>query len=259
MEKESSSSSSKYIPLYHHEQVPFQSFQLRPSQNTKSAIQQNHPSTAISTMNNTDNNNSTNSCDLQDIIICYQSQPDLLRLILSSKLEEDKRRAEEAKLKAKELDLLLLQQQQMMTPALSSPSTSSSSTIPTPSMTSGDNSNLAYSSFAFTSMHHQPSSMDTSFTSISHPMSTSVTSPPSLSASSPSSQKRPTANQSSSSSSFSASPPSPPSMSYGLKRNDMNSFNIHDHSSDEIAQRSFQPQNCLPASSPSSFLPLAAE
>ncbi|KAG0172002.1 hypothetical protein DFQ28_003008 [Apophysomyces sp. BC1034] len=52
------------------------------------------------------------SCDLQDVILYYQSQPDLLRLILLSKVEEDKRRAEEAKLKAKELDLLLLQQQQ---------------------------------------------------------------------------------------------------------------------------------------------------
>ncbi|KAL0090825.1 DNA-binding WRKY transcription factor [Phycomyces blakesleeanus] len=49
------------------------------------------------------------SCDLQDVIICYQSQPDLLKLILLSKVEEDKRRAEEAKLRAKELDLLLLQ------------------------------------------------------------------------------------------------------------------------------------------------------
>ncbi|KAG0745741.1 hypothetical protein G6F57_007789 [Rhizopus arrhizus] len=51
--------------------------------------------------------------DLQDIIYSYQSQPELLKLILSSKLEEDKRRAEEAKLRAKELDLLLLQQHQM--------------------------------------------------------------------------------------------------------------------------------------------------
>ncbi|KAI9022832.1 hypothetical protein CLU79DRAFT_750976 [Phycomyces nitens] len=49
------------------------------------------------------------SCDLQDVIICYQSQPELLKLILLSKVEEDKRRAEEAKLRAKELDLLLLQ------------------------------------------------------------------------------------------------------------------------------------------------------
>lgn len=73
--------------------------------------------------NNTNMNNSSNSnpainpvsCDLQDVIIYYQSQPELLRLILLSKVEEDKRRAEEAKLRAKELDMFLLQQQQQMT------------------------------------------------------------------------------------------------------------------------------------------------
>ncbi|KAI8637398.1 hypothetical protein BD408DRAFT_424603 [Parasitella parasitica] len=43
--------------------------------------------------------------DLQDVIQQYQSQPELLKLILTSKVEEDKRRAEEAKLRAKELDL----------------------------------------------------------------------------------------------------------------------------------------------------------
>lgn len=51
------------------------------------------------------------ACDLKDIVLYYQSQPELLRLILMSKVEEDKRRAEEAKLKAKELDLLLHHQQ----------------------------------------------------------------------------------------------------------------------------------------------------
>ncbi|KAI8391105.1 uncharacterized protein BYT42DRAFT_478386, partial [Radiomyces spectabilis] len=50
--------------------------------------------------------------DLQDVILYYQSQPELLRLILLSKVEEDKRRTEEAKLRAKELDLMILQQQQ---------------------------------------------------------------------------------------------------------------------------------------------------
>ncbi|KAL9542810.1 hypothetical protein MBANPS3_008422 [Mucor bainieri] len=43
--------------------------------------------------------------DLQEVIQQYQSQPELLKLILTSKVEEDKRRAEEAKLRAKELDL----------------------------------------------------------------------------------------------------------------------------------------------------------
>ncbi|KAI8972059.1 hypothetical protein BDF20DRAFT_788414, partial [Mycotypha africana] len=47
--------------------------------------------------------------DLQHIIQQYQSQPELLKLILTSKVEEDKRRAEEAKLRAKELDIYLQQ------------------------------------------------------------------------------------------------------------------------------------------------------
>jgi hypothetical protein len=71
------------------------------------------------------NNPATNpvSCDLQEVIIYYQSQPELLRLILLSKVEEDKRRSEEAKLRAKELDLFLLQQQQQQLAASCSPQT----------------------------------------------------------------------------------------------------------------------------------------
>lgn len=49
--------------------------------------------------------NETPLYDLQEVIQQYRSQPELLKLILSSKVEEDKRRAEEAKLRAKELDL----------------------------------------------------------------------------------------------------------------------------------------------------------
>lgn len=45
--------------------------------------------------------------DLQSVISQYQGNPELLRLILSSKVEEDKRRTEEAKLKTKELDLYI--------------------------------------------------------------------------------------------------------------------------------------------------------
>ncbi|SAM07731.1 hypothetical protein [Absidia glauca] len=52
----------------------------------------------------------TPSCDLQQILFYYRSQPDLLQLILESKLQEDRRRSEEARLRAKELDWLLLQQ-----------------------------------------------------------------------------------------------------------------------------------------------------
>ncbi|KAF7723466.1 hypothetical protein EC973_002020 [Apophysomyces ossiformis] len=95
----------KVVPLYHHEQVPFQS------------IQRQQPTKHLSTHDQQDawrpQPQNPASYDLQDVIIYYQSQPELLRLILLSKLEEDKRRAEEAKLRAKELDLMLLQQQQM--------------------------------------------------------------------------------------------------------------------------------------------------
>ncbi|KAI8090040.1 uncharacterized protein BX664DRAFT_365759 [Halteromyces radiatus] len=209
------------------------------------------------------NNTSPSSCDLQDIIMCYQSQPDLLRLILSSKLEEDKRRAEEAKLKAKELDLLLIQQQQqMMTPTLtSSPSTTSSSTGP--SVTSND----AYSTFGFHSIQQQQqqeSSMDTSsspsFNGMIQSMNNNnnnVTSPPTISSSPHHRKSSPitftTSSSVSSSGISSLAPPSPPP-SYGIRRsvtNDPTSFNLHDHptSSDDINQP--------PASSPSSFLPLA--
>src|SRR3982074_2775827 len=49
------------------------------------------------------------SSDLNEVIHSYQSRPDLLKLILRSKVEEDKRRTEEARLRTKEIDLLLLQ------------------------------------------------------------------------------------------------------------------------------------------------------
>ncbi|ORZ20639.1 hypothetical protein BCR42DRAFT_409184 [Absidia repens] len=45
--------------------------------------------------------------ELQDVIQQYKAHPELLKLILTSKVEEDKRRAEEAKLRAKELDYYL--------------------------------------------------------------------------------------------------------------------------------------------------------
>ncbi|KAI8976269.1 hypothetical protein BDB01DRAFT_838186 [Pilobolus umbonatus] len=77
------------------------------------------------------------TCDLQDIIIYYQSQPELLRLILLSKVEEDKRRTEEAKLRAKELDLILIQQQHQFTESIDN-----SSLINIPSSHTLTNSNL---------------------------------------------------------------------------------------------------------------------
>ncbi|KAI7881543.1 hypothetical protein K492DRAFT_206746 [Lichtheimia hyalospora FSU 10163] len=90
---------SKSIPLYQHDQLP--PFSSSSKRTSHSAEQQQMPS------------------ELQDVIFYYQSQPELLRLILQSKLEEDKRRAEEAKLRSKELDLIMLQQKTAVPPPTS--------------------------------------------------------------------------------------------------------------------------------------------
>ncbi|KAG2237810.1 hypothetical protein INT48_002111 [Thamnidium elegans] len=62
-------------------------------------------------MNKGDRQNDRNalpsSFDLDKIIHKYGENPDLLQLILSSKVEEDRRRAEEARLKQKELDYIV--------------------------------------------------------------------------------------------------------------------------------------------------------
>lgn len=55
-------------------------------------------------------NELNNNNNLQGVISKYQTNPELLKLILASKVEEDRRRTEEAKLKSKELDLYLNQQ-----------------------------------------------------------------------------------------------------------------------------------------------------
>ncbi|RCH85181.1 hypothetical protein CU097_006978 [Rhizopus azygosporus] len=51
------------------------------------------------------------SLSIEKAIQVYGSQPELLSLILSSKVEEDRRKAEEAKLRQKEIDYMLHQQQ----------------------------------------------------------------------------------------------------------------------------------------------------
>lgn len=107
-----SKDTTKAVPLYHHEQVPFQSFSRQSISNNNNNSNYNLASPLINNNNMKGGDQNSVSGDLQDIIFSYQSQPELLRLILLSKLEEDKRRAEEAKLRAKELDLLLIQQQQ---------------------------------------------------------------------------------------------------------------------------------------------------
>ncbi|KAK4513158.1 uncharacterized protein ATC70_012953 [Mucor velutinosus] len=127
------------------------------SNSLPSSVPMSLPNTT--TMNNTNNNtgmnsnnNSSNpainpvSCDLQDVIIYYQSQPELLRLILLSKVEEDKRRAEEAKLRAKELDLFLLQQQQQMNGTPQTPDASFTTTSSTPPALMSSSSNMMNSS-----------------------------------------------------------------------------------------------------------------
>jgi 7,8-dihydro-6-hydroxymethylpterin-pyrophosphokinase len=48
--------------------------------------------------------------NLEKVVQNYGNQPELLELILSSKVEEDRRRAEEAKLRRKEIDYLLQKQ-----------------------------------------------------------------------------------------------------------------------------------------------------
>ncbi|KAI9286450.1 hypothetical protein BC943DRAFT_291284 [Umbelopsis sp. AD052] len=108
-------------PMMPPQQQP-QPQQQRPLEPLPSPPSQLRYQPAISTVrsapNNAHSNNNNNpaSYDLQEIISQYQQHPELLKLILSSKVEEDKRRAEEAKLRGKEIDLLLQQQQQPTPP-----------------------------------------------------------------------------------------------------------------------------------------------
>lgn len=69
---------------------------------------------SVSSASSTSWTHPSSSYDLQQVLLQYRSQPDLLQLILESKLQEDRRRTEEARLKAKELDLMLLQQQHQL-------------------------------------------------------------------------------------------------------------------------------------------------
>jgi hypothetical protein len=109
--------------------------------------------------------------DLQEVIQQYQSQPELLKLILTSKVEEDKRRAEEAKLRAKELDLYFQHKEKKsykMLPSISSTlkrsrSSSSPYVIPPLSQTQQTSS----SSAAYRSYHSSISSTSSSSGSVS--------------------------------------------------------------------------------------------
>lgn len=54
--------------------------------------------------------------NLEKVVQTYGAQPELLELILSSKVEEDRRRAEEAKLRRKEIDYMLQQKKTSLPP-----------------------------------------------------------------------------------------------------------------------------------------------
>ncbi|KAI7904916.1 uncharacterized protein BX663DRAFT_501025 [Cokeromyces recurvatus] len=55
-------------------------------------------------------NNNETFLNLEKVVQTYVHHPELLELILSSKVEEDRRRAEEAKLRQKEIDYIISQQ-----------------------------------------------------------------------------------------------------------------------------------------------------
>lgn len=57
--------------------------------------------------------------NLEKVVQTYGSQPELLELILSSKVEEDRRRGEEAKLRRKEIDYMLQQKKTSPLPSIS--------------------------------------------------------------------------------------------------------------------------------------------
>ena len=73
-------------------------------------------SRTMTNVNNTSttppNEDASTFLNLERVVRQYSEQPELLGLILSSKVEEDRRRTEEARLKQKEIDYLLQQHQQ---------------------------------------------------------------------------------------------------------------------------------------------------
>ncbi|KAI7877837.1 hypothetical protein K492DRAFT_218467 [Lichtheimia hyalospora FSU 10163] len=73
---------------------------------------------------------------LNDILTKYTEKPDLLELILLSKVEEDRRRTEEIKLRSKQIDYMLQKQNPSSSPSCcssSSPSITQQLRQPTPS------------------------------------------------------------------------------------------------------------------------------
>lgn len=76
------------------------------------------PSPPLS-MTKTTNMDSTSYLNLEKVVQVYGNQPELLELILSSKVEEDRRRAEEAKLRRKEIDYMLQHKKTTSLPPIS--------------------------------------------------------------------------------------------------------------------------------------------
>lgn len=97
------------------------------------------------------------SYDLQQVLLQYRSQPDLLQLILESKLQEDRRRTEEARLRAKELDLMLLQHHHQGPFTTTSLLSSSPSVPPTSSTVAGSSPSLHQTASSITSLKHSDS------------------------------------------------------------------------------------------------------
>ncbi|KAI7856789.1 hypothetical protein BDC45DRAFT_566854 [Circinella umbellata] len=72
----------------------------------------------------------TGTCSsLEEIIQQYSQKPELLELLLMSKVQEDRRRAEEAKLRSKEIDYLLHQREQTSSSSPQEPSSPRSSDL----------------------------------------------------------------------------------------------------------------------------------
>lgn len=102
-------------PLNEHPPSPLASTQCLPTNNNvsiSSTLPASLPASlptppSIPAGLSSPNTTAATSFDLQDVIAQFGGQPELLKLILTSKVEEDKRKAEEAKLRVKELDLML--------------------------------------------------------------------------------------------------------------------------------------------------------
>lgn len=82
----------------------------------------------------------TSYLNLEKVVQVYGKQPELLELILSSKVEEDRRRAEEAKLRRKEIDYMLQQKKSTSLPSISKTLNQQDNRLPSPLSTKRKNS-----------------------------------------------------------------------------------------------------------------------